>query len=244
MQPVIIEDTISIAAGATNENVLVSNPSLRGVVRAPFAARGGLAAVQSATGLTFSFDYGSKNVVANSNARVTTSSPDDPLDVVNDEWYCSEGDQLVLRAVNTGGGAVVLRYRLVLIPLAMPGQLVQLPPDTRVIQQGPIAIATQLVDFQLLDGLRYERAPVDCSMEIFMTQSASGLLRSVFIDMERIAPPSAISLNNRIPQDPFDMTVQGVEVGADQLIQLQVSNPTGGSLNVFWKMKLEELERT
>lgn len=244
MQPIIIEDAISIAAGATNENVLVSNASLRGAVRAPFPARGGLALVQSALGLQFSFDYGSKNVVSNSNGRVSSGSPDEPLDVVNDEWFCQEGDQLVLRAVNPTGGAIVLRYRLVLMPMGLPGQVVQLPPDCRVMQVGPTSVAAAAVDVQLLDGLRYERAPVDASMELFMTQSAAGLLRSLYIDMERIAPPSAISLSNRIPQDPYDQTVQGVEVMKDQLIQLQVSNPTAGALNVFWKMKLYESVRT
>lgn len=244
MQPIIIEDTISIAAGATNENVLASNASLRGVIRAPFACRGGLAAVQSATGLLVEAGYGSKNVVASSNMRVSTSTPDDPFDVINDEWYASEGDQLFIRAVNPTGGAIVLRYRLVLVPMALPGQLVQLPPDTRVMQQGPTSIAAAAVDQQLLDGLRYERAPVPSILEVFMTQSAAGLLRQLYIDMERIAPPSAISLNNRVPQDPLDITVQGVEVDRDQLIQLQVSNPTGGALNVFWKIKLSEQVRT
>lgn len=240
MQPVIIEDSISIAANSVNENVLASNSSLRGVMRAPFRARGGLAAVQSATGLTFSLDYGSKNVVASSNARVSASTPDDPLDVINDAWFCEEGDQLVLRAANTTGGAIVLRYRLVLMD--MSGQ--ELPPDCRVMQAGPITVNAAAVDSQLLDGLRYERAPVDSILEVFMTQSAAGLLRALYVDMERIAPPSAISLNNRIPQDPFDKTVDSVQVIKDQLIQLQVSNPTAGALNAFWKIKLQELART
>ena len=51
MNPVIIEDTQSIAANTTVDNVIVSNTALRGLLMAPFPCRLYFLAVQSATGL-------------------------------------------------------------------------------------------------------------------------------------------------------------------------------------------------
>lgn len=248
MQPVIIQDAISIAANSINENVIASNASLRGLLEAPFPARGRLLAVISATGLRVDMGYGQKIVAASCDLRVSASTPEDPLDVLNDEWYCGEGDQLVLRAVNTTGGAITLRYMIILEPLVddswVKGQQVDLPPDTLVMQRGPVSIANGTNDQQLLDGLKFERVTVPSILRVLMTQSATGILRQLYIDQDRIAPPSTISLANRVPQDPFDSTINGVEVNPNALQQLQVSNNSGGALNVFWKTKNAQLQRT
>jgi len=243
MQPVVIQDSIAIAANSVNENVIVSNNSLRALQRLPFPARLTFAAVQSAAGLQFDFNCGAENLVSSSNGRVTTSTPQIPLDVVTSEGYGSEGDMLIVRAANTTGGAITLRYMIIAEALGEPGQMVDLPPNTRVMQQGPTVVTNGTVDQQLLDGLRYERPRVDSILDVFMTQSAAGITREIYIDMERIAPASTISLENRIPQDPFDTTVGGIEAPEDKQIQLQVTNQSGGNLNVFWKTKLTELVR-
>jgi len=243
MQPIVIQDAIAIAANSVNNNVIVSNSALKTLQRLPFAAKVSLALVQSATGLQIDFDIGAANVVASSNGRVSASTPETPLDVINDDCFGMEGDLLTLKASNTTGGAITLRYMIIAEPLAEPGQAVNLPPNALVIVQGPTSIANNSIDTQLMDGLRYERAPTDCIMDVFMTQSAAGMFRSVYIDTERIAPPSAISLANRIPQDPFDVTVRGIEVPADKEIQLSITNQSGGALNVFWKIKLQQLQR-
>lgn len=247
MQPTIIQDSISIAGNTINENVIVSNPSLRGLLEAPYPARIRLLAVQSATGLRLDASHGPQRYVASSDLRVSTSTPDDPLDVVNDEAYTDAGDQQVLRVVNTTGGAITLRYMLIMEPLVgdewIPGTRINLPPDVLVMQRGPISIANATVDQQLLDGLPFERVNVPSILKVLMTQSAAGILRQLYVDQDRIAPPSAISLNNRVPQDPFDMTINGVEVPANALQQLQASNASGGALNVFWKTKNQQLIR-
>lgn len=238
MQPIIIEDNISIAANSVNANVINSNASLRRYLRSPFPAKGLFVCTQSAAGLTIDLDIGSKNVVANSNVRVDANLTE-PLDTINSDWYADEGDQLVLRAANTTGGALSLRYRIVLTPWAE-----QLPPDCRVMQQGPISIAANAVDFQLLDGLRYERPPVDSLLEVFMSASATGLTRQLNIDTDSVAPPSAISPQNQAPRDPFDRTITGVEAPQDKLVALSVSNSTAGALNVWWRTKMWETYRT
>jgi len=246
MQPTIIQDAISVAAGAINENVIVSNAALRGLLEAPYPARIRLLAVISATGLRLDASHGSSKYAASCDLRVSSSTPDDPLDVVNDEAYTQSGEQMVLRATNTTGGAITLRYMLILEPVvdeSWTGGQVDLPPDTLVMQRGPVSVADATPALQLLDGLPFERVNVPSILKVFMTQSATGLLRQLFIDQDRIAPPSTISLNNRVPQDPFDMTINGVEVPANALQQLQISNASGGALSVFWKTKNAQLMR-
>jgi hypothetical protein len=242
MQPVIIEDNISIAANSVNDNVIVSNSSLRRYLRAPFPAMGKIVATISALGLRISLDYGSKNVIADSDLRVAVAPNlmSDTLDTVNDVWFPNEGDQLVLRAANSTGAAISLNYRITLTD--MTGQ--QLPPDCQVMQRGPVNIAIGAVDFQLLNGLRYERAPVPSLMKVLMSASASGLNRQVFVDTQSIAPPSAVVASNRVPQDPFDLSVESVECDQDKQIELSTSNPTAGALNIFWKQVLQNLQRS
>lgn len=242
-QPIVIQDAISIAANSVNENVIVSNNSLRALQRLPFAAQVMLAAVQSAAGLQIDFYIGSKRVVASSNGRVSASTPELPFDVINGEAYGQEGAMLVLRVANVTAGALTLRYQIVAEALAMPGEVVQLPPDELVMQQGPTSIANGTTDQQLLDGLPYERAPADVIMDVLMTSSAAGLSRQVFVDMDRVAPASTISIANRIPQDPLDLTVSAVEVPRDEQVQLAITNNSGGALNVFWKTVMKELVR-
>jgi len=243
MQPVIIEDSISIAANAVNENVIVSNASLRGLLQTPFPGKLKILAVCSAAGLRIDFTQGTKQVVSSYNLRVATVA-EDPLDVVNDEAYAEAAEQLVLRCSNSTGGALTLRYRIQMIPWADDaGNFMELPPDTLVMQRLQ-SIAAAAVDIQLLDGLMFERISTPSILRVLMTANAAGLLRALYIEQDRIAPPSAISIANRIPQDPFDTTVEGVEVPENSLQQLQVSNPTGGAIVALWKTKNAQLVRT
>jgi len=245
MQPTIIEDTQSIAANSTVENVIVSNASLRGLLQTPYPCRIRLLAVQSAAGLRLDALHSSKLFVANSDVRVATFA-EDPLDLINGDAFADRSEQMVLRVTNTTGGALTFRYRLILEPLVGDSwdgmSAVDLPPDTVVMQRSQV-ITTLQVDVQLLDGLTFERNPVPSRLRVLMTQSAIGLLRTLMVDNDRVAPPSAVSIANRIPQDPFDTTIEGVEVPGDALQQLSVSNPTGGSLTVNWKTKNEYLVR-
>lgn len=232
MQPVFIEDAISVAANTVVDNVIVSNSSLRQYLRCPFNARALFMGVISATGLRVQVSYGAVNPIAESDLRVGTDLQA-PNDVLNDLWFPNAGDQLVVRANNTTGGAIVLRYRIVLQfrDYASPG-------DALIMQRGPVVVANGAVDQQLLDGLTYERPPMNSVLTAYMTASATGLTRKVNVETISVAPPSAIPPLNRVPMDPFDMTVGDVQVVMDKLIQLPVSNASGGNLNVFWRTKL------
>lgn len=236
MNPIFIEDNFPVAADSNTANVIAENESLRRYLRAPFRAKGKLVAVGTGV-LTVNFDYGSKNVVSNSNLRVA-STMQEPDDVLNEDFYVDEGDQLVLNVINQTAGALNILYRLVLEP--WEGEF---PPDMRTMQMGPIAIADGTVDQQLLDGTRYERPPVPCMLAVLMTASATGLLRQLYVDTDSIAPPSDVNPTNRVPLTPFDLSIDGVQVPEDKLISLSVSNASGGSLNVFWKAQLKEYFR-
>lgn len=241
MSPVIIEDLISIAANSTNPNVIVSNPSLRRYLRAPFPCEAELIATISAAGLTIDKDYGSKNVISNYIPRIESAAQpmQEGLDTINDTYYPNEGDQMVLRCTNSTGGALSLRYRLVLYPRPADER----PADKRVTGS-TVSIAAGAVDVQLMDGNRYERPPVASMVKFFATASAAGLLRRLEVDTDTIAPPSTIAPANRTPQDPFDLSVAGVEVPEDKQILIPVSNPTGGALTIFWRTELQEQYRT
>jgi len=243
MQPIIIEDAISIAANSTQENAIAANNALKALQRLPFAAKMVFAATQSANGLQFQLDVGSSNVVYASNSRAIATSPEMPLDIVNGNFYGQYGDLIVLRIVNTTGAAITLRYRIIAEPVGEPSVAMELPPNDIVQQQGPTSIAAAANDIQLLSGTRYERAVVDSIMDLFMTMSNTGLVRQVYVDTERVSPSTTYSILNRIPQDPFDQTVSGIQVPEDKEIQISVSNPTGGAINNFYKMVLRQLVR-
>lgn len=245
MQPTIIEDVISVAAGATNENVIASNQALRGLLNAPYPSRIELYAVTSAVGLRIDAIHGGAMYVASSDPRIDTI-PVNPLDLINGSAYCQAQEQMVLRVNNSTLGSLSLAYRMVLTPLvdeSWNGEPVQLPPDA-VVMQRLQAITTLQQDIQLLDGLTFQQLAEPSILKVLMTGSAAGLLRQLFIDQDRISPASAIAPANRIPQDPFDTTITGVEVPANAQQFLSVSNPTAGTLTVRWKTIAQKLIRT
>lgn len=247
MNPHIIEDSLNVAANTAGFNVIAANSALRGLLNVPFPSRGKLLAVETTTGLRLDLTIGGRQVCSICEPRVDTSVQD-PLDVINDDFYANEGDLIALEATNPTGGALTLRYRLVFEPLVgddwvqgVPFQITE--PDTLVQQRGPISIANGINDSQLLDGTKFSRLQVPGYLRVLMTQSAIGMTRQLFVDQDRIAPPSTLPVTNRVPQDPFDESVSGVEVPTGALQMLQITNNSGGALNVFWKTKFKKLIR-
>lgn len=239
----MIEDRIDIAANSTNPNVIASNNALRRLNRAPFPAKGILMITAGAAGLQVSLSHGAKEVVNLARPRVGTDIQY-PQDAINEDWYVEEGEILSLQATNPTGGTIGFSYRIILEPLSaeeLPGG--QLPPDSIVMQNGPISIPAATFNLDLLDGLRYQRPPTDSIMTLLMTSSALGLTREVFVDLDSIAPPSALPPVNRIPMNPFDTTLGGIEVPEDKPIAVQVTNTTAGALSVFWRIVLKQMVR-
>jgi len=241
MNPVVIEDSILIAAGATNDNVINSNNSLKTLINAPFNANGKFIGVISATGLRVDVGYGSNNVIAQSDLRVDTVFQD-PNDVINEDFFVPVGAQVFIRAVNPTGAGITLRYRYELHSLEDAG-VEQMPPDLLVMQRGPVAVPNGTIDQQLLDGLQYEQPPQDVIMDVLMTASAAGLTKQFYIETQRLAPPSAIPALNRVPTKPFDQVLTGIQVQQNRKVSIPVTNQSGGALNVFFRTEMQQLAR-
>ncbi len=241
MNPVIIEDIVTIAANTVNDNIIASNNSLRTLLNAPFNSQGKFMAVISATGIRVDVGYGSNNVIASSDLRVDTTLQD-PDDVINENFFIPQGAQVFIRAANTTGGSLTIRYRYELHDLSDRG-ISELPPDLLVMQRGPVAITNGTVDQQLLDSLQYEQPPTDCIMAILMTASAAGLTKQIYIETQRLAPPSSIPPNNRVPKTPYDTVVSEIQVQANRKVSIPVSNASGGTVNVNWRTEMQQLYR-
>jgi len=244
MQPTIIEDIISVAGASTVANIIVSNPSLRGLLNAPLPSKIILSCVQSAAGLLVDALHGGAMYASAVEPRVATAM-ETPNDVINGGAFCQAQEQMVLRVTNTVGGALTFSYRLELIPMvdeSWDGNPVELPPDA-VVMQAARAIPAGSVDLQLLDGLMFEQLAPPAILKVLMSAAAAGLTRSLFIDQDRIAPPSAVAPTNRIPTDPFDTTINGVEVPPNAKQYIAMNNATGGPIVVNWKTIAQKLVR-
>lgn len=248
MNPWIIEDSVSVAANASIANIIAGNNALRSAMQAPFPFRGGFLAVNSATGLRITLDIGSKRIVYGSDLRASANF-EDPIDIINDEFFGNEGDNIAIGVTNLTAGALTLKYRFVGMPLVddswESGMPFDLSPyaDCMVMQRGPISIPNATNALDLLDGLNLARLPYPVMAKFFMTASAAGLIRELYIEQDRIAPQSAVSSTNRIPTDPWDVTIEGIQVPTNNAMILPVTNNSGGALNVFWKQKVYEISR-
>jgi hypothetical protein len=235
MNPVILEYAIAIGANQTIPNVLQAVPDLSRYLRAPMDCDAELFAV-SAGALTYiTMDYGSKNVVDESLVRTATSITV-PYDLINGDFHPQQGDQLVLKAQNRTGAGTTLFFRLVLKERTPE---VERPTDTRSTQDfTQLPTAGILVHF--LQGRRYERPPVPCLAEFFMTASSVGSLRQLYVETTNVAPPTTVPALNRIPRDPDDQCLSDVEVPAGQQIDLAGTVAVNNDV-IFWRMNLKEL---
>jgi hypothetical protein len=100
----IIQKEVSIAANATNENVL-SGSAFEFLRRQSIVSAG---AVGSATGLHVTVQSGGDIVLEESPAAIKTTFP-----VIPDEMFYNDvgvqGDRLVVRVRNSTGGALTIR---------------------------------------------------------------------------------------------------------------------------------------
>lgn len=236
MTPVIIQDTVSVAAGATVENLIAGNTGANRYIRAPFDAIGRLFASVTGTLLRLELVADGVVIMDSSDTRISAVAGNllQPDDLVVEQFFIRLNGQLVLRAVNLSAGALSVNYRIEL------QEAEEIPPRMRVTQRTQSIAATSIV--QLLTGLRFERPLADSLLAIFATASAAGLTMEVFVDGQSVAPALPIGALNRVPINPYDMLLNGIEVPNDKLIEMRVNNPTGGALTVNWREVLQELE--
>lgn len=105
---VVMQNSVSIGAGATNENVL----SGQRYERSPFPALGGLYVCGSATGLTAELNVGGRSVTPPTAVNTQNRFPVVPDDSLVTDWEANEGELIQVRGVNTTAGALTLFWRV------------------------------------------------------------------------------------------------------------------------------------
>ena len=110
----------------------------------------------------------------------------------------------------------------------------------KFVMQGTVTVPDGETIDNVLSGQRYERPPMNCFGTLYCTGSAIGLKAEINVSGRSVSPPVAVGEQNRIPIVPDDMLVDDFEVVKDGMIQLTVSNPTGGDLDFFWRVELAE----
>lgn len=237
MTPVMIQDTVSVALSSTIENLIAINTAAARYVRAPYDAIGKLFLnVTTNTGRVELIVDG-KTIMDSSDSKVETVAGkfQDPDDTVVEQFFIRKGAQLVIRAVNSSAGAAcIVQYRFVLTEATAQ------PAACRYTQRFVSVPASSIV--QILSGLRFERPITNSLLTFFASASALGLNGEVFVDGVSVAPALPIGATNRMPLNPYDKFIEDIEVETDKLIEIRITNTSGGALNFFWKTHLQELD--
>ena len=105
------------------------------------------------------------------------------------------------------------------------------------------SIAANATNDNVFTGRRFERATEDCFLSLYTTGSAAGLQQELNIGGRSISPRDVVNTQNRVPVVPDDLIVSDVEVYKGDLIQLTVSNTTGGALTHNARIVLEPAVR-
>lgn len=239
MTPVMIQDSVSVAANTTVENLIALNTGAQRYIRAPFNAIGVLYVAVSALtapGVRVELIVDGKTILDSSDARVPSAAAIllKPDDVVVEQFFVRQGAQLVLRAVNGTGGALTVYYRFEM------AEAESILPVCRYTQRFQSIAANTTV--QIMTGLRFERPLMDSLLTIFAAASAAGLLVELFVDGNSVAPAMPVPARNAMPTNPYDTLIDGVEVQKDALIEIRVQNTTGGALSFFWRTHLQEMQ--
>lgn len=237
MTPVVIQDTVAIAANTTVENVINLNTAAQRYVRAPYNAIGKLFLAVSALsnpGLRLELVVDGKTIMDSSDSRVALAAAQllNPDDMVVEQFFVREGAQLVLRGVNGSAGSLSAYYRIEMTEAEMQ------PAACRYTQRLTSIPASSTV--QILSGLRFERPVMDSYLSVLASAAVTGLLMEIFVDGQSVAPAMPVSASNRMPLNPYDTLLSNIEVGKDSLIELRVQNTTVGAVSLFWRTHLQE----
>lgn len=112
----------------------------------------------------------------------------------------------------------------------------------KVAMQGQTSVAANSTTDNVLTGQRYERAPWPALGALYVNGSAAGLRAELNVGGQSITPPVVCNTQNRSPVVPDDVLIDQWEVMPNALLQLTISNTTGGALTAFWRVDLQEVE--
>lgn len=105
---VVMQQSISVAANATNSNVLTGQR----YERPPFNALGSLYVNGSALGLTAELNVGGASISEPITVNAANTLPVVPDDRLVEDWKVIRGNLIQLTIVNTTGGALTAFWRV------------------------------------------------------------------------------------------------------------------------------------
>jgi len=112
----------------------------------------------------------------------------------------------------------------------------------KVCMQGQTSIAANSSTDNVLTGQRFERAPWPALGSLSVNGSAAGLRAELNVGGQSVTPPVVCNTQNRSPVVPDDTLIDQWEVLPQGLIQLTITNTTGGALTAFWRIDLFEVQ--
>lgn len=236
--PILISDTVAVAANTTIENVIASNTAAQRYIRPPMNVQCKLMAAVSGLsipGLRLELIVDGKSILDGSDARTIASAGQllQPDDIIVEQFFCRQGAQIVLRAINGSAGSLSVTYRIEMV------ETTERMLPQRITQRAVVIPANTTVT--VLSGLRFERPIVDSYLDVFASAGATGMQLEVYIDGNSIAPAFPVAATNRMPLNPYDQLLNNLEVPLDKLIELRAINTTGAGINLYFKTALQDL---
>jgi len=109
----------------------------------------------------------------------------------------------------------------------------------RVVMQKRISIAANSTVVNVLSDEKYVRAPGDAIGTCMNTGSATGLEASLNVGGSAVSDVVDVGARNEVPIVPDDDLISGWLAKGGNLIQLTVTNTTGGALIYFYRVVLD-----
>lgn len=107
----------------------------------------------------------------------------------------------------------------------------------------PVAIvAANDLNKNVVRDEQFMTAPFSGYLKLSDTGSAAGLQRTLNVGGTAVVSDGTVNTNNRMPLDPDDTIIDGVEVFSGQQIFLAVRNTTGGALTYRGRIILEQAQ--
>ena len=113
----------------------------------------------------------------------------------------------------------------------------------KIVDQVEQVTAANATTQNVLVGRRFERAPFDGFLTVYVTGSAAGLQVELNVGGRSINERMPINIQNRLPVVPDDYLVGDIEVYKGDLIQCTQANTTAGALTGRYRFDLEQATR-
>lgn len=106
-----------------------------------------------------------------------------------------------------------------------------------MIIQGSATVASGATIENAFAGSQFEYLPFNALLEFGINGSAIGLQADAYSGQDILAESMGVNAQNRFPIYPDDFPLNDV-AAAGERVKLRITNPTGGSLDVFWTLRI------